>query len=66
MKYSNIHKFLKKWLWCRWFHKKDQCFPEVWDRGLKGPWHCDKCHPCNEEVNKLFERINDRIKNANS
>jgi len=36
----------KKWLICSWLHKKKRCYPEVWDRGLKGPWHCTKCTPC--------------------
>lgn len=27
-------------------HRRHRCYPEVWGRGLKGPWHCTKCHPC--------------------
>lgn len=45
---------LKKWLLCRWFHEKHRCFPEVWGRGLEGPWHCDKCHPCNEDFDSIL------------
>ena len=44
-----------KWLVCRWFHDKHRCFPEVWGRGLDGPWHCGKCHPCNEGLDVFFE-----------
>ncbi len=62
----NICEFLKKWLWCRWFHRKHMCFPEVWDRGLDGPWHCMECHPCNEEAFKILKDAEDRIENANS
>lgn len=43
-------KFLWKWLFCRWFHDKHRCFPEVNDRGLDGPWHCAECHPCGEGI----------------
>lgn len=44
---------IKKQIWCRWFHKEYMCFSEVWDRGLKGPWHCNKCHPCCLELYNL-------------
>lgn len=37
---------LKKWMYCAWAHNHYLCFPEVWGRGLKGPWHCEKCEPC--------------------
>ena len=49
---------LKKWLFCRWFHETHRCFPEVWDRGLEGPWHCGKCHPCNEGLQNFEDSIN--------
>lgn len=49
-----ILRFLWKWLVCSWFHRKDLCYPEVWGRGLKGPWHCMKCHPCGEELAEIF------------
>ena len=48
MKY--ITRFLYKWLWCSWIHYKHRCYPEVWDRGLDGPWHCHKCHECGEGI----------------
>jgi hypothetical protein len=41
---------MKKQLWCRFFHKDDRCYPEVWGRGLDGPWHCARCHPCGEDL----------------
>lgn len=41
-------KFLYKWLWCSWMHRKYKCYPEIWGRGLNGPWHCAKCHKCGE------------------
>lgn len=39
---------LKKWFWCAFLHRRSRCYPEVWGRGLAGPWHCDKCRPCSE------------------
>ena len=48
---------IKKYCYCNFFHDKYKCFPEVWDRGLKGPWHCSKCHPCGEELKKVFKKI---------
>lgn len=47
---------LWKWLWCSWAHRKDRCYPEIWDRGLDGPWHCTRCHPCDEELWDIFGR----------
>ena len=46
----------KKWLICSWKHRGYRCYPEVWGRGLDGPWHCTLCHPCNEDFDKLLER----------
>ena len=48
---------MKLWLWliCSWKHRKHRCYPETWGRGLKGPWHCDKCHPCGE----IFDHLDD-------
>lgn len=57
-----ILKFIWKWLYCSWVHRKHHCFPVVWDReisydlGIKHDpnyWHCRKCHPCNEGLDKL-------------
>jgi len=39
---------LKQWFWCAFFHRRERCYPEVWGRGLAGPWHCAKCRPCGE------------------
>jgi len=47
-------EFLWKWLFCSIFHRKNRCFPEVWGRGLRGPWHCSRCHPCGEELKDLL------------
>jgi hypothetical protein len=41
---------IKKNIYCRFFHRKYLCYPEVWGRGLKGPWHCSECHPCGESI----------------
>ena len=41
---------VKKYCYCKFVHKKYLCYPEVWDRGLKGPWHCRKCHPCSVDL----------------
>jgi hypothetical protein len=43
----------RKWLVCSWKHREYKCYPEVWGRGLKGPWHCNKCHPCGEDFKKI-------------
>ena len=45
----------KKYLFCSWAHRKHLCYPEVWGRGLKGPWHCAKCHECGEWIDVLTE-----------
>lgn len=45
---KRITRFLWKYLWCSWKHRKDKCYPEVWNRGLDGPWHCMRCHDCGE------------------
>lgn len=48
-----MFSWLKKNLWCRWFDRRNRCYPEVDGRGLDGPWHCDKCHPCGEVFDRL-------------
>jgi len=47
-----IH-LIKKWLWCSWIHKKDRCYPEVWEEESKY-WHCMKCHPCTEGLEEVL------------
>jgi len=54
---KRITRFLYKWLWCSWLHKRRRCYPEVWDRGLDGPWHCSKCHPCGEGIDIFTGKI---------
>ena len=54
---------IKKYCYCKFFHKNYLCYPEVWDRGLKGPWHCSECHPCGEGLEKLF-KIAETMKKA--
>ena len=62
---------IKKYFYCKFFHRKYRCYPEVWNRGTRGPWHCSKCHPCSEgldnamkqlgiELTKLDNKINNR------
>ncbi len=48
---------VKKWLICSWKHEEDRCYPEVWDRGLDGPWHCAKCHPCGKGLIEWLESV---------
>lgn len=48
--------WLWKWMWCSWVHRRHRCYPEVWDRGLDGPWHCAECHPCSEVFDVLEAR----------
>ncbi len=62
MKYGDNHlkritRSLYKWPWCSWTHNKRRCYPEVWDRGLDGPWHCEKCHPCGEDLGIVVGQI---------
>lgn len=53
---AKVRCWLWKWLWCSWAHRRHRCYPEVWDRGLDGPWHCAKCHSCwPEGLDKLLE-----------
>lgn len=59
-------KWLWKWLVCSWLHRRHRCYPIVWNKSaakeydLPWPtigdcyWHCHKCHPCNEAINKLL------------
>lgn len=47
-----IMEFIWKWLFCSWIHKKHRCYPEV-DVVDSKFWHCTKCHPCSEELEKL-------------
>lgn len=47
--------FIWKHLWCRWRHSR--CYPRC---DLPSPeylkhWHCVKCHPCGEELDKLLK-----------
>lgn len=48
---------LRKQVWCRFVHQRHRCHPEVWDRGLDGPWHCRLCHPCGEELDALMRGL---------
>jgi len=48
-------------MWCRWAHRRELCYPEVWDRGLDGPWHCAKCHPCGEELDRLIAMVDEDV-----
>jgi len=52
-------RWLWKWMWCKWVHRRELCYPEVWDRGLDGPWHCAKCHPCGEGLDRLMEMVDE-------
>ena len=40
--------WIRKHLWCRFMHRSHCCYPDVQNGGLRGPWHCDLCHPCGE------------------
>lgn len=51
-------KFLKKWLWCSWRHRKHRCRPRIGvDDYHPNWWHCAKCWPCGEEIEKLFNSL---------
>lgn len=47
--------FIKKHIFCRFFHRRRRCYPEVWGRGLDGPWHCMICVSCNAALDYWFE-----------
>jgi len=51
---------IKQYLFCSVFHKKYRCYPEVWKE--KSGWHCKKCHPCSEAIEKLPETL-EKMKN---
>lgn len=42
---------------CSWLHRRGRCYPEAWGRGLDGPWHCKKCHPCGEALGKVMSKV---------
>lgn len=53
------------WLWkhlfCRFFHNKYRCWPEVWRSPTNwGPWHCEKCYPCSEQLDKFLSNFKTR------
>jgi hypothetical protein len=61
--YKRISRFIYKWSWCSWKHKT-RCYPTVWEpesakkMGIPyrpNAWHCHKCHPCGEELDKLLK-----------
>ena len=52
---------MMRWLWkalvCSWRHRKHRCYPAVWEedeRIWRKLWHCMKCHPCGEGLEKLL------------
>jgi len=44
---------IKKWFICSWKHREHRCYP----RDPNGWWHCMKCHPCDEWLNKWLEKM---------
>jgi hypothetical protein len=46
-------KFLWKWLFCSWAHRRHRCYPEVWDLHSTY-WHCTKCHECGSELDDIL------------
>lgn len=49
-------QWLGKWLVCSWLHRDDRCYPEVWVKDST-VWHCMRCHPCGEELDRLLKQI---------
>ena len=47
----------KKHVYCRFFHRHDRCYPEVWGRGLNGPWHCSRCVSCGAALDYVLELV---------
>lgn len=56
---------IKKHCFCRIFHRKERCWPDVHKKGLKGPWHCAKCYPCSGWLDNLPEVEERKIKYEN-
>lgn len=54
----NMYYFIKKYLFCIWFHDEYLCFPDVGvgGKGLDGWYHCAKCDPCSRELMKMLGR----------
>lgn len=48
---KRITRFLYRWSWCSWVHRKHRCYPRF--RGFND-WHCTKCHCCGEEVDIII------------
>jgi len=57
MNVSSFFYAAKKYCYCKFFHNRYLCYPEVWGRGVKGPWHCSKCHPCGEWIDILLKEL---------
>ena len=63
-----VFPLAKKWLWCSWRHRAHHCHPTVWGPELARQlgvdyypdyWHCAKCHPCGEDLDRLIDSILD-------
>ena len=52
---------IKKHLYCRFFHKKYRCYPDVNGKKLKGSWHCRKCHPCGKVFEELLKGTDGKV-----
>ena len=50
---------IKKYCYCKYFHKNDICHP----KDPKGNWHCSKCHPCGEIFDILIKIAEKKKKN---
>ena len=55
-KHGRIWYQIKKWLWCSWIHRRHKCHNEVWKENST-QWHCDKCHPCGEELDAMSSKL---------
>ena len=53
---ARLRRWLWKWLWCSWRHRRDRCYPEVW-KAEPTRWHCAFCHPCGEGLDALLEAL---------
>jgi hypothetical protein len=43
---------LWKWLFCSWAHREHRCHPRDYTY-----WHCQRCHPCGEEIDRLIATL---------
>jgi len=54
---ARLRRWLWKWAWCSWAHRRHKCWPRD-----PGRWHCMKCHPCGEGIDMLVAAFAEEAK----